>query len=144
MIDEDIKKTIINDIYKVINKIKNCKSKSMYNIYFYEIEALYYLCNTLEIEDYPKLENYSYKTYEVNDDKLMEKYMKQLLKDKEYHLEFSKNQKNIDKDKYKNEQNFIINNNIKMDEIIIIMFEFLKDYDIDLYNILLNCITKIG
>ena len=67
MIDEDIKKTIINDIYKVINKIKNCKSKSMYNIYLYELEVLYYLCNNIGIEDYPLLENYSLKSYEVND-----------------------------------------------------------------------------
>jgi len=135
MIDVDVKNTIINDIYKVINKIRNCKSKSMYNTYLYELEALYYLCNNLGIEDYPKIENYSSKSYELNDDKLMKKYMKQLLKDKKYHLEFVKNEKNIDKDKYKNNQNFIINNDVKMNQIIKIMFEFLKDYDIELYNI---------
>jgi len=47
----------------------------MYNIYYYEIEALYYLCNQIGLSDYPKLEYYSYKTYEVNDDKLMKKYL---------------------------------------------------------------------
>ena len=108
MIDVDVKNTIINDIYKVINKIKNCKSKSMYNIYLYELDSLYYLCHQIGLKDYPKLENYSYKSYEANDDKLMKKYMKQLLKDKKYHLEFSKNEKNIDKDKYKNQQNHVM------------------------------------
>lgn len=135
MIDNDVKNTIINDINKVINKIKKCKSKSMYNIYLYELEALYYLCNNLGIEDYPKIENYSSKSYEVNDDKLMKKYMKQLLKDKKYHLEFSNNEKIIDIEKSKNELNYVIDNNINMDQIIEIMLEFLKDYDIELYNI---------
>lgn len=135
MIDEDIKKIIINDIYKVINKIRNCKSKSMYNIYLYELDSLYYLCNQIDLKEYPKLEDYSYKSFEINDDKLMKKYMKQLLKDKKYHLEFIKNEKNIDREKSKNELNYVIDNNINMEQIIEIMLEFLKDYDIELYNI---------
>lgn len=52
MIDIDTKKTIFKDINMMINKIKKCNSKTMYNVYLYELEYLYYLCEQLNITGY--------------------------------------------------------------------------------------------
>ena len=69
MIDIDTKKTILKDINMMINKIKKCNSKTMYNVYLYELEDLYYLCEQLNITDYPNIDNYSNKSSASNNNK---------------------------------------------------------------------------
>ena len=135
MIDIDTKRTIFKDINMMINKIKKCNSKTMYNVYLYELECLYYLCEELSINDYPNIENYSNKSIGINEDKLYDKYCNQLLNDKAYHLEFSKNSKNIDYCKYQNLNNFSLQIEINPIDNIELMCEFLNDYDTRIYNI---------
>lgn len=135
MIDDDIKKTIFGDVYMMINKIKKCNSKTMYNIYLYELEALYCLCGMLKIDDYPKLENYSNKSFIIDETKCYNEYYNQLMKDKNYHLEFAKNLENVDYYKYQDNQNFKIKIDINIEDSIYLMCEFLKKYDIRIYDL---------
>lgn len=134
-IDEDIKKTIFSDIYMMINKIKKCNSKTIYNIYLYELEILYYLCGMLKIDDYPDLENYSNKSFTIDETKCYNNYYNQLMVDKKYHLEFTKNIESIDYYKYQDFRNFQLKIDIDIRDSINLMCEFLKKYDIRIYNL---------
>ncbi len=135
MVDIETKQTIFKDIKMMINKIKKCNSKTMYNIYLYELECLYYLCEELNINDYPNIENYSKKSILINEDKIYYKYINQLLNDKNYHLEFSKNSKNIDYYKYQDLNNYSFQAEISPIDNIELMCEFLNSYDTRIYNI---------
>lgn len=130
---EDIKKTIFKDIYTVINKIKKCKSKSTYTILINELYTLYNLCDHLEITDYPKLENYSIKNIKCDNkgaDLAFEIY-----NNLDYHLEFAKKNKNINRDKYLNPDSFIINKFFNTDDFLYIISDFLNEYDPKLLKI---------
>lgn len=135
MIDIDTKKTILEDINMMINKIKKCNSKTMYNIYLYELKCLYCLCEELNITDYPNIDNYSNKSILINENKFYDKYRNQLSQDKAYHLEFSKNSKNIDYYKYQDLNNYSFQIEISATDNIELMCEFLNDYDPRIYNL---------
>ena len=76
--DVEIKQTIFKDIYKLIYEIKKCKSKSRYNALYLDLYTLYDMCKILKITDYPKLENYSNKSFEDDVFKLINNFSDQV------------------------------------------------------------------
>lgn len=130
---EEIKKTIFKDIYIVINKIRKCKSKSEYTILINELYTLYNLCDEYSIDDYPKLEDYSVKSIEYINKEL--DFVYQVLSNYDYHLEFSKNYKNINNDRYLNPNTFVIHNYFDSTKHFDIVEDFLNEYDPKLLEI---------
>lgn len=132
---KQVKDILFKDINKLIYEIKRCKSKSMYNILVMELEKLYYICDILCISDYPNLESYSVKNYAI-DDSEARKLNEYLNNNYEYYLEFSKNVNNIDTYYYDNGSLYVINDTYNIDKNINMLFEFLNEYNKDMYNLL--------
>ena len=129
---DEIKEMIFKDIHTVISKIKKCKSKSNYTILMNELYTLYNLCDEYGIDDYPILENYSMKSIEYLNKNLDFAY--QVLSNYDYHLEFSKNYKNINSEKYDNPNTFVIHTFFKTEEYFDIIEDFLHEYDTNLLD----------
>lgn len=139
--DERIKQTIFKDIYKVLNEIKRCSSKSRYNILLSELHSLYYLCDELKITDYPKINDYSYKSINIDYMKDSCRFYQQILDSIKYHIKFAENYKTINYDKYDNNFNYVIENKISLNDNIKLVIEFLKKYDsklLDLFYLLVD------
>lgn len=133
--------TICKDMYKIINEIKKCRSKSRYTTLINEYNALHCLCKVLEIEQYPNIDNYSNKSIQINDTKNCNDFYNQIFDNEQYHLEFSNNYYQFDENKYKNQNNYYIHNIVSMKENIQLMEDFLNTYDVNLlklFNLLLN------
>ena len=128
---EDIKATLYKDIYNIINKIKKCKSKSLYNILCIELSSLYNLCIELNLDDYPKLEDYSYKNIEIDNNY---NYLYEILCNYSYHLRFSRNNLNINEDTYEYHDSFIIKNFFRSERYFYIIEDFLSSYDSNLLH----------
>lgn len=125
--DVEIKQTIFKDIYKLIYEIKKCKSKSRYNALYLDLYTLYDMCKILKITDYPKLENYSNKSFEDDVFKLINNFSDQVEKDFDYHLEFTNNVNNINENKY--DGFYITQNIIFIEETLYLVYDFLNSYD---------------
>lgn len=136
----DIKKTIFKDIYNVIYKIKKCNSKSLYHILINELYTLYHLCDELNINDYPNIENYSSKSIDYNNNEL--DFIYNVLEYYEYHLEFSNNYKNINDDKYLYPGSFVIHNYFDSQKYIDIIEDFLNEYDSNLLELFENMLSE--
>lgn len=128
---ETIDKMIIKDIHNVISKIKKSRSKSTYTILINELNSLYNLCDDLEITDYPKLENFSSKSL-IYDNKAND-FAYEIIKNIDYHADFSNNYHNLDSIKYENPC-FVVKNYNSFDNINLIM-EFLEQYDSNLLTL---------
>ena len=129
---EEIKKAIFKDIYIVINKIKKCKSKSIYSTLINELATLYNLCDNFDITDYPELGNYSYKSIEY--DNKENNYAYEVFKNIDYHLEFAESNQIIDC-KYNNPNSFVIKNFFPSSNYLDIICDFLEKYDPKLLKI---------
>lgn len=130
---EEIKKTIFKDIYIVINKIKKCNSKSTYSILINELYTLYKLCEDFDITDYPKLENYSFKSIEyINKENNI---VYEILKNKDYHLEFAETNQVLDDLRYNNLSSYAIRNFFNSYDYLDIIYDFLNQYDENLLKL---------
>ena len=136
------KDVLIKDIYKVIDKIKKCKSKSKYMLLLEDLEVLYMICKELKIEDYPKLEDYSYKNYNVNYNKNICLMKKRMIDDKEYNLKFTQVLNDINLSKYVEDQNFIVTTYMNINDIKTLVNDFLFQYDKTLYSYYLKIINE--
>lgn len=139
VIMEEIKKTIFKDIYNLINNIKKCSSTSQYTKFITELNTLFNMCDELGISDYPKLEDYSYKSIKLKNMGLDFYY--NILINYQYHLDFSNNYKNIDENKYLY-NNEIIKDCFDTDNYFYIIEDFLYEYDPDLLKIYYDTITS--
>lgn len=124
---EEIKKTIFKDIYSVINKIKKCKSKSTYSILVNELYTLYNLCDNLDINDYPKLSDYSIKSIEFKSTN--DNFAYEILKNVDYHLEFAETNQVLDDLKYRNLSSYAIRNFFDSYKNLDVIYDFLSQYD---------------
>lgn len=123
---EQIRRLIFKDIMNVIYRIKRCRSKSMEQKYSLELCSLYYLCDELGIDDYPKIENYSTKNVYKNDLVEYKMFLDQFENNFDYHIEFSKNVDHLNEEieLKREEQNVVC-----MEETIDITTDFLCEFD---------------
>lgn len=68
-----VEKMIKNDIMNTIINIKGCHSKSMYDKYLSDLSKLYDLAYTLNIDNVPDVNNYTYVKYNYDENKLIKK-----------------------------------------------------------------------
>lgn len=135
MIEEQEKQMIFTDIYRIIYKIKRCRSKSMLVRFNRELGELYSLCDLLGILDYPRIDLYSNKKFNLFDKREYKSFFTQVNQDLDYHIEFTKNSVFLDLEKYKNKDMYTVDNIIYFDETLELAHDFLNEFNPSLKNI---------
>ena len=128
------------DIINIINLIKKCHSKSMYNCLINDLYKLYTLANILNIE-VEDVDNYSYKNYSFNYKKIEKKQKNFYIKNYDFNKELVDNYKKI----LDNVDSTVcyelpIMSDFRQQELVV---DFLRGYDRNIYEIYKKGYDKI-
>lgn len=144
--DELFVKEVKKDIYDLIQKIKKCRSKSRYYELIGELSSLYVMCDYLGIDNMPNINNYSFKYPNFDIASIPISYLvEDYIKNKDYYFELSKmgtkliNKYNMPRG-YRYE--YLLKNYISDKDALEMSLNFLKEFNIEIYNSLINVITN--
>lgn len=86
-----MEENIIKDINITINNIKKCHSKSRFNKLISDLIKLYDLANYMGIDNIPDIDNYSFKNYNSDENKIIKLQRQIYLKNLNFNKQFTNN-----------------------------------------------------
>ena len=136
-----IENIVRKDILNIINRIKKCHSKSMYNKLISDLSKLYEIANTLKLDNILDVDNYAYKTYSRNYRKIEKNQKKFYLENYDFHSELTDNYIYI-LNKYPNQNYRYIVDEMSIEESQNLAANFLKEYNYKIYETFKNCVMN--
>lgn len=129
-----LKENIYSDISKIVLKIKNCHSKTSYNVLLSELMVLYNLADKFDVVDIPDIDDFSFKTYSIDELKIIKKIISKYQNSYKDNRKIITNYKKIlTKNNYNVEtefdRDFLISKKISLQENLEIVNDFFKEFD---------------